>query len=189
MTKPSRFRPEDYRAYLRWLAQTQALRATAGKFDASDLVQECLLKAHVHRDQFAGSLEKEYRAWLRSILANVILEMARRFAAKARMAALEQSIHATIGESGRRLDELLIRPVDAPSTQVARRETIDAALAAIDRLPADQQEAIRLHHLEQLSIDEVAAMMKRTPASAAGLIRRGLAQLRSTLRRSADNHE
>ena len=59
---------ESYRNYLRLLARTGIDASLRGKADPSDLVQETLLKAHQHFDQFRGQTETELVAWLRQIL-------------------------------------------------------------------------------------------------------------------------
>ena len=45
---------ESYRNYLRLVARAGISPALRGKADPSDLVQEALLKAHQHFDQFQG---------------------------------------------------------------------------------------------------------------------------------------
>ena len=59
---------ESYRNFLRLLARTGIDSSLRGKADPSDLVQETLLKAHQHFDQFQGKTEAELIAWLRRIL-------------------------------------------------------------------------------------------------------------------------
>jgi RNA polymerase sigma-70 factor (ECF subfamily) len=49
------------------------------------------------------------------------------------------------------------------------------------RLPEDQRTALELHQLQGLPVLEVGQQMGRTAASVAGLLRRGLAELRSLL--------
>ena len=56
---------ESYRNYLRLLARTGIDASLRGKADPSDLVQETLMKAHQHFDQFQGQTEAELIAWLR----------------------------------------------------------------------------------------------------------------------------
>ena len=58
---------ESYRNYLRLLARTGIDASLRGKADASDLVQETLIKAHQHFEQFQGQTEAELIAWLRRI--------------------------------------------------------------------------------------------------------------------------
>src|SRR5215831_2098028 len=69
---------ERYRAYLQFLARLRLGRWLQGQLSASDVVQETLLKAHKHRDQFRGQTEAEYRGYLRRILANTVADAARK---------------------------------------------------------------------------------------------------------------
>ena len=75
---------EGYRPYLRLLAQIQFDGRLQGKVDASDIVQETLLKAHQARDQFQGQSGPEMAAWLREILTNTLIDTVRRFTGQAR---------------------------------------------------------------------------------------------------------
>src|SRR3954467_7106953 len=51
----------------------------AGKGRPPDLVQEALLKAHQHFDQFQGRTEAELAGWLRQILARCLADLVRKY--------------------------------------------------------------------------------------------------------------
>jgi hypothetical protein len=107
---------ESYRNYLRLLARTGIDASLRGKADPSDLVQETLLKAHQHFDQFRGQTETELVAWLRQILTRNLADLVRRFkTAGARTVAREQSLDEVIGASSRALLELVAPNGHSPS--------------------------------------------------------------------------
>ena len=56
---------------------------------------------------------------------------------------------------------------------------------ALARLPDAQREAVTLQYWHGRSLNEIAAHMGRTPAAVAGLLKRGLKQLRQALRPGA----
>src|SRR5271154_1640738 len=70
---------ERYRNYLSLLARLQIGRRLQGKVDAADLVQETFLEAHRQFTRFRGGTETELTAWLRTILAGVVLHLVRRY--------------------------------------------------------------------------------------------------------------
>src|SRR4051812_22205488 len=102
-TRP--LRVEDYRTYLLVLARIELGRArlVRPKTDASDIVQEALLKAHRGRDQFRGGSEGEFKVWLRRILANVMTDARRRWGAGKRDAALEETCYDDLSRYSVRL--------------------------------------------------------------------------------------
>ena len=53
--------------------------------------------------------------------------------------------------------------------------------AALEDLPEDQREAVTRHYLDGETPAEIAAAMRRTGPSVAGLLRRGLKGLRAGL--------
>src|SRR5882724_1602892 len=92
---------EDYRDYLHLLARLQLDPRLRGKLDPSDVVQQTLVKAHQNREQFRGHTEGEQAAWLRRILANSLIDAARKYQKEV---AVEVVIEKAIHESSARLD-------------------------------------------------------------------------------------
>jgi RNA polymerase sigma-70 factor (ECF subfamily) len=176
MTDAGSWPLERYRDYLHLLARLHLPPGLRAKLDASDVVQQALLKAHEHRGQFRGQ-EAELPAWLRRILATTLTDAVRAFGAGKRDLALEQSLQ----DSSARLEAFLQAEPSSPSRHAVRQEELLRLAAALARLPDDQRTAVELHHLQGLSVAEVAGRLERTEASVAGLLRRGLKALRELL--------
>jgi RNA polymerase sigma-70 factor, ECF subfamily len=172
---------EQYRDYLRLLARLQLDPRLQGKVDPSDVVQEAMLKAHQSRDQFRGRSEAEMAAWLRGILANSLIDVARRFQAGARDLAQERSLHQALEESSSRLEAWLTAEQSSPQEQAMRREQLLHLAEALGRLPPDQRQAVELRHLKGCSVAEVARQMDRGKEAVAKLLLRGVARLRQWL--------
>ena len=179
----SKFLAADYRGYLGVLARVQLARAGAvqGRVDPSDIVQDVLLQAHVARAQFRGSTAAEFAAWLRRILTNVLIDAQRRHGRQKRDAALETSCRDTIEGSASRMDNIPLQDQTTPSEYVARRERGVMLAEALDALPEEQRTAVELRYLGDCSLEEIAAMMDRSKPSVAGLLRRGIEELRARL--------
>ncbi len=172
---------ERYRAYLRVVARLHLGRALTPHVDASDLVQETLLKAYEARAEYQGQTDDERRAWLRKILARAAIDACRRLGRQKRNWMLDRSIEATVNESAFRLESALAADQTSPSECVMRNEQLVWLADALCRLPADQRLAVELHHLGNLPVSNVAIVMDKSVSSVAGLLRRGLASLREEL--------
>jgi RNA polymerase sigma-70 factor (ECF subfamily) len=176
---------ERYRPLLR--LQARQLRLTprfARRFDASDLVQLTLLRAHQHRGDFQGTSAAELLKWLHEILLHVAADEVRRARAKKRDLGLEQSLQAALADSSLRLERCLADRGPTPDACAERGELLVRVAEAIDRLPEDQRDAVVLRDIMGLTVAEVAARLGRTEKAAAGLLLRGRARLRELL---ADN--
>jgi RNA polymerase sigma-70 factor (ECF subfamily) len=172
---------EQYRDYLMLLARLQLDTRRGAKLDASDIVQDTLLKAHAHWHQFRGQTEAELEAWLRRILGNTLIDQARRFAGDGRNADRERSLERALEDSSSRLEAMLADDVSTPSLRAIRHEQLLALAAALAQLPEDQRMAVELKHLKGHSVEETAALMGKTKTAVGGLLRRGLKTLRDRL--------
>lgn len=173
---------ELYRSYLSLLARLQIGRRLQGKVDPADLVQETFLEAHRNWVQFRGMSEGELVQWLRQILASRLSELIRRYlGTRRRDVRLERALAGELDQSSHVLDRGLVAPQSSPSQQAARREQAVLLADALERLPEDYREVIILHHMEELSLPEVARRMGRSEHSVEKLWARALARLRRTL--------
>ena len=178
---------ERFSDYLRLLARLQLDSRLQAKLDASDVVQQTLLKAHEHRDQFRGNTEAELAGWLRTILANTLTTALRHFAADVRDLGRERPLQDSVAESSARLERWLAKEQSSPSEQVMRVEELVRLAGALAKLPADQRQVIEMHHLQGVPVAAVAAAMERTKPAVMGLLFRGQKKLRALLEESGES--
>jgi RNA polymerase sigma-70 factor, ECF subfamily len=173
---------EKCRAYVSVVARAQVSSWLQAKVDHSDLVQQTLLEAHRGLDNFRGTTDGEWLAWLRRIVTTNAADFVRRYAtADKRRAAREVSLDA-----GRRDDSSysLRDPSDSgptPSQIVLRREEELKISQAIAELPEDYQEVIVLRNLERLPFDEIARRLGRSRPAAQMLWMRAIRKLQETV--------
>jgi RNA polymerase sigma-70 factor (ECF subfamily) len=169
---------EAYRHYLGFVARTCLTSALAGKADASDIVQETLLKAHQSFGSFRGASEGEFVTWLRQILAQNVAQLVRRFRTTGRSVTRERSIEDAVFQSSAALAGLVTASGTSPSMAAERRDTGVVLAAALAELSDDQREIIFLRHVEELPWAEAAVRMNRSQDAARTLWTRALKKLR-----------
>lgn len=176
---------ERFRDYLCLLARVELGPRIQGKVDASDIVQETLLEAHRAQEQFRGTTDPEKAAWLRQILARNIADEARKYSRSKRAVSMERSLQASIDDSSHRLERLLTADQSSPSQKMIRNDQALQLARALSAIPEEQRIAIELHHLKGLKTSEVARQLGKSHASVAGLLRRGLKNLRELLQENS----
>jgi RNA polymerase sigma-70 factor (ECF subfamily) len=175
---------ERYRAYLRLLARLHLDARLQGKLDPSDVVQQTLLQAYRALDQFRGHSDGELAAWLRQILARNLAHAVRDLGRAKRDVGLERSLEAAVDASSLRLEAWLAAEQSSPSQRAERNEQLLRLAEALTTLPEAQREAVVLHYWQGQSLAEIGTRLDRTPAAVAGLLHRGLKQLRGLLQDS-----
>lgn len=173
---------EKYRDYLLILARIELKQRLRERLDPSDLVQQTLLDAHTKRDQFRGENSAEAAGWLRQILARNLIDAYRRHGHAKRDVGREHSLERELEASSIRLGSWLAAKESSPSQEAARHEQAVQLAAALAALPDAQREALVLQNWHGCSLAQIAEQMGRSPAAVAGLIKRGLKQMRETLR-------
>ncbi len=168
---------ERFRAYLTLLSRTQIDPRLQGKIDLSGVVQQTLLEAHLARHRVADWNEAQKTAWLRRLLAHNLTDEVRKLRTEARDVCREQALDA----SSARLEAFLAADQSSPSKQAQRKETALQLADALEQLPPDAREALVLQHWHGWTLAQIAERLGRTPGAVAGLIHRGLQQLKKTL--------
>lgn len=172
---------DRYRPYLSVLAQRHLDSDVRGRVDASDVVQLTYMEAFRDLPQFRGSHEAELVAWLRQILRHNLSQMLQRHVfAQRRSVDLEKSLDNE-GKAAEHLRNSLAGKQSSPSRRAMRGENAVLLAQALQALPEDQREAVRLRHLEGWTLAQLAAHFGRSEVAVAGLLKRGLRALRSKL--------
>lgn len=169
---------EKHRTYLVFLARLQLDQRLQGKVDLSGVVQQTLLEAHLAKDQMQDQPSDKRLAWLRRVLAHNLADEIRKVRSEKRNAGREQSLQVAIEQSSLRLEAWIATDESAPNLRLEKHERAVQLATALDRLPEAQREALVLQHWQGWSLAEIAEHMGRTRAAVAGLLKRGLSQLR-----------
>jgi RNA polymerase sigma-70 factor (ECF subfamily) len=172
---------ERWRNYLAALAGLQLSPRLRGKVDLSGVVQQTLWEAGRRPPQFSAENSAQEAAWLRRILAHNLADELRKLAAGKRDLARERSLEAQLADSSARLGSWLAADHSSPSQRAERNEEAVRLANALARLPEAQREALVLQHWHGWTLAQVAEHLGRSRVAVAGLIKRGLQQLRRHL--------
>lgn len=151
----------------------------AKKTEADDILQDACLEA-------CRSLDKapldtwDPLHWLFQICERKIIDAHRRhFASQKRDASREASLPDS--DDGGGLANLLAASMTTPSAAFSRDQRQLRVLAALDTLPEEQREAIRLRYLVGLPSKEIAAKLGKTDGAIRVMLSRSLGKLQEML--------
>jgi RNA polymerase sigma-70 factor (ECF subfamily) len=171
---------ERHRGFLKVLAQRMLSNRVQARLDASDVVQKTCLSVQQGIGEFRGESTMQFLAWLRQIHEANIQKALREHLAQKRDIAREG------GATAAEIESLVADSTQpTPSQRILRDERAVRLAAALEHLPEDQREAVRLRYLEGLSLAEVGQALGRSDKAASALILRGIA----TLRKRLDDHD
>jgi RNA polymerase sigma-70 factor (ECF subfamily) len=173
---------EDYREYLRLLSQLQLAQPLQAKVDLSGIVQQTMLEAYQAWPKYELQDSDHLAAWLRRILANNLADEIRKLKTGKRDLNRERSLEAALERSSNRLQVWLAADQSSPSSHIRRQEQALQLSAALAKLPDAQREALILRHFRDRSLAQIAQHLGRSHAAVAGLLKRGLQQLRTQLK-------
>jgi RNA polymerase sigma-70 factor (ECF subfamily) len=144
---------ESCRGYLLMVAEGELAADVKVKEAASDLVQDTFLEAQRDFLQFHGKGETELLAWLRRLLLNNVANVTRRYRTDKRSVEREAALD---GQTN------LVAAADSPSGQAVANEQAAALTRALERLPEDYRQVLRLRYEEGREFEAIAEMMGRS---------------------------
>lgn len=120
--------------------------------------------------------------WFFQLCERKIIDTHRKFfESQKRDAARETSFGDSDGEGGGGLANLLIASMTSPSAAFSRDQKQLKMLAALESLPEDQCEALRLRYLVGLPSKEIAAKLGKSDGAIRVMLSRGLNRLQQLM--------
>jgi len=153
---------------------TVALHLARNRDDASDLVQETMLRGLRFFDQFKPGTN--CRAWLVTILYNVFRNRYRQSATE-RVAATEQEFEDQLEDLGLRSGA----PANNPETLVLDRLMEQEVQAALDGLPEDFRTVLLMVDVQELRYEEAANVLEIPLGTVRSRVSRARAMLKKAL--------
>ncbi len=152
----------------------------AKKLEAEDILQDACLEAIRSLDK-APLAEWDPLHWLFQVCERKIIDAHRKFfESQKRNAAREASIPDD-SEAAGGLANLLAASMTTPSSAFSRDQRQLRVLAAIDTLPEEQREALRLRYLVGLPSKEIAEKLGKTDGAVRVMLSRSLGKLQELL--------
>jgi RNA polymerase sigma-70 factor (ECF subfamily) len=151
------------------------------KVEPDDLLQETCAEAVRSLPQ-AELDERDVFGWLCQIAERRIIDAHRRFiASQKRDAGREVAIHAAPDTSRGGLIDLLVASMTSASKVFSRNQKQIRLLAALEQLPQEQREALRLRYVDGLPSKQIAEQMGKTDGAVRVMLTRSLAKLQQIL--------
>ena len=179
---------ERYRPALRRMIGLRLDQAVSGRVDASDVVQEVLLKASQRLADYLRNPAMPFHLWIRQIAQDHVVDTHRRHRqAGKRSVNRERSMGSPAGggfaedRSSLVLAEQLRDPALTPAAEALRRELQCRFQVALLQLDEGDREIVLLRHFEQLSNSEAARALGMSEPAAGMRHLRALRRLRAIL--------
>lgn len=152
-----------------WVA-TRMSPALRAKVEPDDVAQEVLLAVHKSLDRFDTRDQRAFFGWLFKIAENRIRDLVDHFGAQKRQTPEPRSFSQT-----------------SPSMAARRREQVERIARAVEVLPPDYREVIRLRRFQELETPQVAAIMDRSENAVRILYCRALKALAQELEQEEED--
>jgi RNA polymerase sigma-70 factor (ECF subfamily) len=160
------------------LLRRTAYRYLGNEPDAEDAVQDALLSAYKHLDQFKG--QAQMSTWLVAIVSNCALMQLRR-----RQRRIHVSLDEQFGdEEGYTLSERLVHFGPSPEEEYRKAELRERLLQFAEELSPPLRRAFQLRDLDGFSTSEAAQILGVVEGTVKAQVARARARLTRLVRRA-----
>jgi RNA polymerase sigma-70 factor, ECF subfamily len=175
-----------HRDRLRRMVEFRLDARLRGRVSASDVLQEAYIDALKRLPHFQADPDVPFFIWLRTVTIQRLIDVHRQhLGAKARNAAKEVRLGRgdVIEASSEKMAEIL-GELTSPSQAAQRVEIMESLREAVERLDPTDREVLALRHFEELTNQEVAAILGIQPAAASKRYVRAIERLKDAMDQS-----
>jgi RNA polymerase sigma-70 factor, ECF subfamily len=172
------------RPWLQMVAEREMPDQLRGRVDASDVVQQALLKAWQGESEFDGETSEQRLAWLRVIVKNTIRDHQRRLIGTVKRGSGREQISCdafAAGDPG--LSQHAVARDPTASGQFVQAEQWNSLVDSLCDLSEEQRLVIELRHIDGLSLPEIAKQLGKSEPATRMLWVRALRKLQSQTRK------
>ena len=149
-------------------------------FSAEDVLQDVLFAIHRDLSSFSPQSGASFYSWCYRIADNRLLDAIRRIERKKR-GGDRNKVERTPEQSGAGFIDAVPGKVTSPSVRVVRKEKAVALHEALEGLPENQREALKMRFIEDRSQNSIAGRLAVSQAAVEGLLKRGKRKLADML--------
>ncbi len=147
-----------------------ALRMCGNEADADEVAQEAFLSAWKALPNFRG--DSQFSTWLYQLTSHAAIDLMRR---EKRQIAAEDITEVSAPDPG-----------PSPQQQAERSETRQAVRDAMGQLSPEYRQIVVLRFLQELSYEEIGAVLKLPPGTVKSRLNRAKSQLKDILSKSGN---
>lgn len=148
-----------------------ALRMCGSEADADEVAQEAFLSAWKALPNFRG--ESQFSTWLYQLTTHAAIDLMRR--EKRQIAAADDITEVSAAD-----------PAPSPQQQAEQSEQREIVRDAVLQLAPEQREVVVLRFMEELSYEEIGAVLKLPSGTVKSRLNRAKAQLKEILSKSGN---
>jgi RNA polymerase sigma-70 factor (ECF subfamily) len=181
---------DRHRDALRRMIQLRLDQKIQRRVDVSDVVQEVLIEAKRRLKDYLDNPAMAFHLWVRQIAKDRIIDAHRRHRVSAKRSIDREQALIVPGDNDHSTMELagkLCDPSLTPAAAATQREIAKQVELAIGMLPDVDREIILMRHYEQLSNQDIAAVLQLSEPAASMRYLRALRRLRELIDQSSSS--
>ncbi len=127
------------------------------RISVQDVLQEAAIVAFERRASFTGRTREDFQRWIGAIVEHCIRSQVNQHAG-----THKRALYNEVSRPGREATIQVLDPTPSPSQHAIGSELEELARTALDELPPDYREVLRLHREEGATLREVGQRMGRS---------------------------